>query len=287
MYYILPSRCFFLCIILLLQPISNFSHAETVISFHRKGYQLSLLLLALEKTIPSHGAYKVNTIKVKMNADRSKHELTLNTFPNLVFASAGDHQFFNQYAYAPFPIELGLFGYRVPMHHKDNTDKFSNITAIKQISNHHIIQGIGWFDTKVLTDNGFNLVNEGISKALEKMISTKRAELYFCSLADFKKERQEGVVINKQFGLFYSSPRFFIAHKSNKTITDRLYKGLVLAFNDGSLEKLMEKYFFRKHSKSYLFNRYFIELENNDIEGIDERYFEWHKTLANHFSLQK
>ena len=79
--------------------------------------------------------------------------------------------------------------------------------------------------------------------------------------------------------MFYSSPRFFITHKGNKALTERIYSGLVLAFKDGSLEKLINKTFFREFIKEDLLNRYFFELESEHIKGIDERYFQWRKIL--------
>jgi hypothetical protein len=283
----LKSVFYLLAVISLIQPTFNISHAETVVNVRFSGYPRELISLALEKTVDSHGAFKLNHIKADMNIKRASYELYLDKKPNFIIVLTGDQQIFEQYAYAPFPIDLGLFGYRFPLHHEDNIETFSNITALEQIAKYRIIQGSGWFGTKILKENGFTHVSEASRASLRKMILTKRADLLFSTITRLKKEAKGGVVVNKNFGLFYSVPRFFVAHKKNKATMERIYAGLVLAFNDGSLDKLINKYYFKRTSKDELTNRHFITLENTGMKGIDERYFQWKDKLSQHFTGAK
>lgn len=270
------------CIVL--QVLSNSSKAETVVSFGNKyaveeHYQYRALILALDKTVAEHGTYKMNLIKSNMNARRAKVEILKDSYPNLVIASGGNTQEFEQYSYAPFPIELGLLGYRLPIHHVSKTKLYSTFSTLKQLNKLRIVQGQGWFDSKILKDNGFLNVVEIKDQNFGKMLLLKRVDLYFSSLSDVNTHLNDSIKLNDSFGLYYHSPRFYISNKSNKEVIERIYQGLVKASTDGSLQNLMETHFSTALSKLKLENRKVLRLENGQLKGIDKRYFQWTNEL--------
>jgi hypothetical protein len=267
-----------------LQVFIHHAAAETIVSFGnrhaiKKHYQHSALILALERTIPTHGTYTMNYIKEPMNAKRTKVDLKKGTYPNLVAASVGNTAEFEQFSYAPFPIELGVLGFRFPILHINNAAVYSTFNSIEQLNTLRIIQGVGWFDSKILEENGFSQVIEVKDEAFGKMLLADRADLYFSSLSDINTHLTDTIVLNKSFVLYYHSPRFYIASKKNSAIIERIYHGLTLAFDDGSLEKLLNDYFSNVLLKVDFKKRNVIKLENSRIKNIDKRYFQWVKKL--------
>ncbi len=276
-----------------MQPLVNYSRAETIVSFSNKyavekHYQHSALILALEKTIPTHGTYTMNYVKEPMNAKRAKVEIKKGNYPNLIASSVGNTAEFEQFSYAPFPLELGLLGYRLPIHHINNAAVYSTFNSIEQLNALRILQGVGWFDSKILKENGFSQVIEVKDEVFGKMLLADRVDLYFSSLSDINTHLSDTIVLNKSFVLYYHSPRFYIASKKNSAIIERIYHGLTLAFNDGSLEKLLNDYFSKALLNIDLKKTKVIKLENSRIKNIDERYFQWVKKIdrANPYLVQ-
>ncbi|WP_353517747.1 hypothetical protein [Thalassotalea sp. SU-HH00458] len=240
-----------------------------------KSYNHQLLLLALEKTVKTHGPFSMNYIQYQMNEKRRRIEALKNTHPNFIISIVGDKNTFSQFAYSPFPNDLGLLGFRFLLHHKDNSGHFSHETTLEQLQPLDVVQGEGWFDSDVLRMNGFHSVMEVPSRSIGQMISFKRADLYFSSLVDVDKSRGGEVIVNPNVMLFYLSPRFFVSAKKNSAAIERIYTGLTLAYQDGSLEQLMDNTFLEKLKKFKILNRKVLELENKNLEGLDQRYFLW------------
>ena len=276
----LKKSIFMLLGLAVIQTYFNICSAETIVSFRHqhaveKHYQHSALILALEKTVSSHGTFTMKYIKEPMNDRRARAEILKNNFPNFVMAMAGSAEKFIRFSYAPFPIELGLLGYRLPMHHKSNLSTFSKIKTLNELKSLRVVQGEGWHDSQILKDNGFTAVSEVNSKRFGKMLTSNRVDLFFSSLSDINYHLSDTIVLNKKFAIFYSSPRFYIANKNNTAIIERIYKGLTLAFNDGSLLELMDKNFAPELLKLDASNRVIFRLKSEHIKTIDNRYFEW------------
>ena len=74
----------------------------------------------------------------------------------------------------------------------------------------------------------------------------------------------------------------------HQVVIERIYHGLTLAFNDGSLEKLLNDYFSKALLNIDLKKIKVIKLENSRIKNIDERYFQWVKKIdrANPYLVQ-
>jgi len=240
-----------------------------------KSYSHQLLILSLEKTVDTHGPFSMNYIEYPMNDSRRKIEALKNTYPNFILPMIGGGRTFKKFAYAPFPIDLGLLGYRFLIRHKDDSLKYSHSTTLEQLKSQKVVQGEGWFDSNILRANGFKSVSEVPTQSIGNMIHFKRADLYFSSFVDVDKPRGEDVVVDDNLMVYYLSPRFFSSSKENKAAIERIYTGLTIAFKDGSLEKLMDELLLAKLNQFKIKNRKIFELNNQYIEGLDARYQHW------------
>jgi hypothetical protein len=150
-----------------------------------------------------------------MNDSRRKIEAFKNSHPNFILSMIGDVSTFNQFSYAPFPNDLGLLGFRFLLHHKDESPNFSGDTTLAQLKIQKVVQGEGWFDSDILRANGFRSVSEVPTQSIGRMISFKRAHLYFSSLVGVDKSRGEDIRVNAKLMLHYLAPRFFASSKEN------------------------------------------------------------------------
>ena len=272
--------------------VANTAKAESVFTYiihpnksnKHLSYSHNLLLLALEKTVASHGSFRMNYIPVAMNTKRARFEVKKNTYPNLIYPGGGTNDFFEQYQYAPFPIDLGIWGYRFPMLHKDNIGLISKETTLAELKALSIVQGIGWVDAKILRSNGFSSVTEVKSTSIDETIVHKRSDVdvYFCSMNDTNRYQEQPVAINKDIALHYEYPRFFISSKGNKSAIERIYAGLIIAYQDGSLSRLIDKHFLEEINKLDISHRKTFQLDNLFQQGLDKRYQTW-KGLHNEY----
>jgi hypothetical protein len=81
-----------------------------------------------------------------------------------------------------------------------------------------------------------------------------------------------GLDFDRSFVLVYDLPRFFYIHKDNIAAKNRIEKGLQMAFEDGSLKTLWEKY--NRESIDYveLANRKVYHLDNPLLKGLKPSY---------------
>lgn len=77
-------------------------------------YDIEIMRLALEKTRPTHGDYQLQAIPPASFA-RMLYSLRNNTYPNMLLETSYDKKLEanGDLTYIPFPLELGIIGYRV------------------------------------------------------------------------------------------------------------------------------------------------------------------------------
>jgi hypothetical protein len=72
--------------------------------------------------------------------------------------------------------------------------------------------------------------------------------------------------------IHYPLPRFFFTSPENKGAIQRVQEGIFLAYQDGSLLKLWQKYYQPSIEFSALKRRKVVELHNPLIETLDPAY---------------
>jgi len=145
--------------------------------------------------------------------------------------------------------------------------------ALQQLS---IVQGIGWLDSKILLANGFKVQQVNQYENMFNMLRASRADLFFRAVNEIDIERQNAVhdygmlQVEPCLALYYPLPRFFVTDKNNAQNAQRVYLGLVRAYEDGSFIRLWNRYF--EPSINRLQQRRIIRLDNPFIKTLDPQY---------------
>lgn len=246
----------------------------------RFDYDFELLKLALEKTRGEFGDY-VLIMAPPMNAARAQFYLEKNEFKNFITKQSFRDEILNKnIAFADFPVDLGIVGYRICFVNETKISDFSQAKSIEDLAPFIHVQGKGWLDVEILRNSHLNVIESVVYEGLFKLVAKGRVDL-FCRGANElfseydNRSNEDGLVYDKKILLYYHQPKFFMSNIENTKIINRIEKGLLAAFKDGSLIKLWTEKYGASIRKAKINNRVRIELENPFIKNIGLNYLKF------------
>ncbi|WP_432459797.1 hypothetical protein [Agarivorans sp. QJM3NY_25] len=278
--YFLRNGLVGLCLLILSLPsfaLTTFTYrGKEHVNDTRSEYSIVLFRLALEKTVSSHGSYKLDLVP-RMNSSRALKSVEGNLFSNFFTKLSVSTENLKQYSYADFPVDLGIVGYRVFFVSAQSQQALQAVDNIEQLKEFTIGQGAGWLDSEILKYHNFKVVLGGTYQALFKMVAKGRFDLFSRGsnelLAEYQAHQNiEGLLYDKHIALYYPLPRFFFTNKANADAANRIKQGLLKAYYDGSLMALWKKYYGESLDFVDLRHRKIFRLDNPYIEGIDPSY---------------
>ena len=214
----------------------------------RFNYAISLLTYVLNKTIATHGPFKIKPAK-GMNVGRAieflkKHDE--NTVNVIWTTSSKERE--NSLLPIRIPIRKGLLGYRIFLIKKEDQKIFSNIQTVEQLKQLTVGQGHIWNDVIVFKENDFSIVTGPNYEGLFRMLLKGRFD-YFSrgvneapSEYESRKEMYPNLAIEDSILLYYPWPKYFFTSKKNIKLAQRIEQGLNMMIEDGSFDALFLKY---------------------------------------------
>ena len=264
------TRLAFFLLMLLAHPLS----AETVIRHlsgesaldARNEYFLAMLELALEKT-SDQGDWTLQPADQVMPQSLALQRLSNNDGIDVVWSMTSIERE-KQNRAIRIPLMKGLMGYRLLIIRTEDQQWFRRLPTIDELRELRAGQGHDWPDTEILRANGlavegeeeydslFSLLQQGRFDYLPRAINEPWEELAARPNMDLMVE--QGLL------LYYPTAEYFFVSRQNTALAARLEKGLRLAIEDGSFDKL-----FREHpinanafGKANLLRRRIIRLDN-------------------------
>lgn len=251
----------------------------------RYRYDNTLLKLALDKTVATDGPYLLRE-SGPMNFARAKQLVETNSLPNFFIKLSYDAGYADTaMRYVPFPVDLGIVGYRVCFAHPEVVMELRDVKDIAGLRRFTHGQAIGWTDSKILRHNGFTVFEIPAYESLFRMVAARRFDL-FCRgmnelLGEFKSHPAlPGLAYDRSMTIHYPLPRLFYTHASNTRALDRVRRGILLAYEDGSLHRLWQEEYQESIDFANLGERRVFILENPFLEGIDFDYAQYFYTPA-------
>lgn len=265
--------------------LSSSLYATTVFTYYNNSanvksiYDYQVLKLALDKTSKTYGEYELVSAP-KMNKARALLSLNSNEIKNLIVKVSYSKELLKRLTYANFPVDLGVTGYRISFISSKMESKLHDYDTLDKIKTLTFGQGLGWLDVDILEYNGFKVETVANSDGLIHMLDRNRFDFFSRGANEILSEFEnfghlKNITYEKNFLLYYPLPRFFFSHKSNKKAIERIEKGLKIAYEDGSYQKVFNEYFKRSLDFVNIKNRKLYILENpflKDIESSYERY---------------
>lgn len=218
-------------------------------------YFTDMLKLALSKTEEEFGKAELQIVNANMVQERQLKNLE-NSLLDVMWSVTTVQR---EVKYLPIyiPLSQGLFGYRVFLIHQQdrlfNNDELT-LQKIKRLSS---VQGVGWPDTKVLKDNGFNVTVTDYASAF-KLLEKQFINYFPRGVNEVKEEldNHPSLKLEKHHVLVYPNLMYFFVKKGNLQLAWRIEQGLERAKLDGSFDTIQQSSPIIMHGKKILENRH-------------------------------
>lgn len=207
---------------------------------HDDYYYSRLLALALTKTIPTHGPYKLTFIPVMPITNRLLREIERGRV-DVTWMPYSQNQ---RYRLTPIPIRLlkTLSDYRVFLIRSQDQEKFSSVKTLADLRKFKGGIGSHWPDRRVMEENGLPLVLSMSYFNLFKMLKSNRFDYFSRGVYQVRTEvdthADQGITLEKSLFLRYENPVYFYVRSDNIELAARIEKGLKMAITDGSFNEL-------------------------------------------------
>ncbi|MFT7559839.1 MAG: ABC-type amino acid transport substrate-binding protein [Flavobacteriales bacterium] len=278
---------------ILLVPLShadnNKNQIKTIVKMRANvgpNYYQQLVTRALLATSDSHGEFEIRLTPKKFPAKRLIEEvrkakqLNLYTVP-ATYKIIGDDPLIA----IPIPLLQGISGFRIPIIHNNQIERFKNISTLDDLKRITIGQATGWADIEIYEANNLH-VKSAPYESLYALTNIGRidtlllgAEQVEASLMK-RKERYPNLVIDDSTLVYYPLPVFFFVSKKEPELAERLRIGLEALIVSGEMKDLFNEHFEERLNALNIENRQLIRLNNPYlIDGIPfERKELWFPT---------
>jgi len=247
-------------------------------------------------------AYEIGVIQMALDHADGRHRLTLIELPNVPQArilamldrNVDVNTFITGYArerekrffQVDIPITRGLLGHRVFMVHQRHENFFQSVKTQADLQSIKMGSGIGWMDTRVLLNAGFDVVTSTYQN-LWGMLENGRFEAFNRGVAEVPlewtriKKAGKPLTLEPHVMVSYPFDAFIYVTRENPALYHVLKQGLIRAYETGAFLE-----YFRTHPSIRAMKdsvqpekRHHIRLENPflspRIRKIAPSY--WHK----------
>jgi ABC-type amino acid transport substrate-binding protein len=235
----------------------------------RYNYHWEILRTALEKTSSKYGNYKMKKSKV-MSEKRQAFELINATGELTIMYLDVKPDFENKLIGIHIPVDKNLVGYRLFLIRKERKDDFRNIKTLNDLYKFTYGLGLDWIDVGIMQKSGFNVVTGSSYDGLFEMLENKRFDIFSRAAVEILDEVEQrkitmpDLVIEDSICLFYPLPMYFWFSKTEigKRLAARAEEGMRIMIEDGTYDKIFDKYQQRKIEKLHLKDRKIFRINN-------------------------
>ncbi len=265
-------------------PIATHAAEELVVTLRdresvkdqRGNYFNEAIQLALEKTVNSHGPYRLLRTP-PMNKERSLLSAQRRAYPNMVVTAAPSTVKGLRLVPVPIPADLGVTGYRVCFVSVEKRPAVATARTLNELRRFRFLQGKGWADAEILRANGFKVDEVAGHDSMFAMLAKGRSDLLCRSVLEVHDELlaqadSPGLVLDASFMLVYDLPLLLYLHPDDKKLLQRLTNGMRRAWRDGSLQALLMKHLQPSLAGLALDRRRIFHLQSTQSEGLGFDY---------------
>ncbi|NDV24658.1 ABC transporter substrate-binding protein [Desulfovibrio sp. JC022] len=233
----------------------------------RSDYNLDLLKLALEKSVPEYGAYELKIYELPTEQLRALRLMKNGRGIDLTWSMTSKERE-KEFLPIRIPMQKGLLSHRIFLIKPENQVAFRNVNTIDDLKTYKAGQGYDWPDTAILKANGLPTTTCSQYQFCFKMLDEGRFDYFprgVCEpWGEITEHQDMDFTVEKTIMLRYPSPLYFFVSRNNPELAKRVEKGLRIALEDGSFDKLFYNHPMMKEAfaKARLSKRKIIDLKN-------------------------
>ncbi|MPW36099.1 hypothetical protein [Vibrio sp. B1Z05] len=210
-------------------------------------YLVSLLEIAIKETEHDFGPAKLDFMPIQLGQNLVLPLLDIEGILDTV-ASAPTVKREVQFRAARFPLLMGLLGYRMMLIRPEDEAKFLAISRPEQLKTLKACQGSAWPDSKILEDQGYNVIRVDKFETMFDYLINGRCDYFPRAITEGYGELEAYNAANPDKPLLafdkvllhYTVPLFFFTSHKNFLLAYRIEMGLIRANEKGLVEQLMK-----------------------------------------------
>ncbi|MEO4046652.1 hypothetical protein AAFN46_06110 [Pseudomonas sp. CAU 1711] len=169
------------------------------------------------------------------------------------------------------PLYKGLIGWRVPLVRREDKDWLSRVQSLADLKPMRFGQRADWPDTRILRDNGLQVITSQSYDSLFRMLGAGRFDLFPREVVVVWNEQAEAaregleLEVDEHIVIHYPTAFYFFTSRARADLATAIERGLEAMIADGSYEALFQQHHGATLERARLAQRRVIELENHDL----------------------
>jgi hypothetical protein len=236
------------------KPPMHFRYWDWGATPKRDDYQFALLTLALDKTVKDYGPYQLSRVVRSYSTSRLRREINRGDVVNV---HAGPWRPLetreDKLPERSLRVNVSLFkdllGYRKLLIRRADLARFKRIRHADELKKLIVGQANGWVDVDIYRYNGYTVNDTSTPASLFDMLARRRIDFIPISLLDAetvldsRPDVAGQLMVLTDITLHFALPIIFYVNIHEPQMAERLEKGLHLARQDGSFERLFRTSF--------------------------------------------
>ncbi|MFG6433495.1 hypothetical protein [Roseateles sp. LYH14W] len=236
------------------KPPMHFRYWDWGATPKRDDYQFALLTLALDKTVKDYGPYQLDRVVRSYSTARLRREINRGEVVNVHAGpwrplETSEDKLPERSLRVHVSLFKDLLGYRKLLIRRADLERFKGIQHADDLKKLVVGQANGWVDVDIYRHNGYAVNDSPTPASLFDMLARKRIDYIPISITDVDtalKPRPElagELMLLPDITLHFALPIIFYVNIHELQMAERLEKGLHLARQDGSFERLFQTSF--------------------------------------------
>ena len=239
---------------------------------HRYDFHWEILKTALERTTAKFGAFRIES-SAPMTEARQTQELKETGGKLTVMYLGTSHNLERELLPVRIPVDKNLSGYFVLLIRSDSAEKFRDIKSLEGLRAFNFGLGVDWLDNVVFAHNRLKVVKGSDYDGLFEMLLNQRFDAFPRSGVEImgeynqRKASMPELAIEPGLLLYYPWPMYFWFSKNaeGQRLAARASEGMWSMIEDGTYDKIFDKYFHADIERLNLKKRRLIELKNSRL----------------------
>lgn len=214
----------------------------------RNDYSTLLLTAILNKTKARYGAFNIDYAPEYLHRDRLLAELLAGKRLNVTAKATRPDWENSPLKVIRIPIDKGITEYRLFLIHRDDQEKFRQISTLEQLRQLTLGVGHAWSSRAVYQSQGFRVEPVVDWESLYRLISVRRIDYFPRALSEVFVEYEDrhathpDMVIEDSLMLYFPLPKYFFISPQTPRLARRIEEGFKAMLADGSFEQLFMEY---------------------------------------------
>ena len=215
-----------------------------------KEYKYQVLKLILEKTEKTDGPFKIQAPQQEVPQARD-FEMVKQGYVDVILTVTSPERERELHPIR-IPFEKALYGYHIFIINESDQPKFSAVRTLDDLRKLWAGMNEVWPENKIFRANGLNVVATAGYRELFSMLKERRFDYFPRTAAEPWRELRDmnipGLVVEKDLMIYYPAPGYIFTSKENLKLADRLERGLRMAIEDGSFDKMFYNNIYMKEA---------------------------------------